>query len=338
MADEKHVIEFDLRGHAEVVAGLQQVAAVLGGFGTSGGGGGAGLGSIMLGVGKLNVALAVATAGFAGLSTAVNRVGQTLQELAQTRFGLGSSGSTSLLADLLGQAVGINNISGVAAGIHAGTLSGFGIGIAGQFGIPYRPYEIGGATDRGEMLLKVIEGLRQTRLNEGMGAAIGKARTLGSGAEQLLPLTFLSPEEIQNAAKLAQLNAEIYSPERIVAGTRLNLALAELKLSFTELETLIVTALIPGVKLLDYTFKASTMFAPGIMLARWWANRQAPLDQNTEALNRNSAEMQKLNGTYGGGTRTRGAMPSAFGVGAGFELGQALRSGHVRFGAYSVNF
>lgn len=326
MADERFRIEFDLSGAASVVQGLQAAASVLGGVG----GGGGSVGATLLQVGRLNLALGAATAAFAGISVVARQVGQTLQELASTRFGLGSSAGTSAFAQMLGEAVGVRDIAGLGASLQQASLQGLGVSIAGRYGIPYQPSELGGAVDRGDIIMKVIEGLRRTAQTRGMNAAIGEARTLGGGAEQLLPLTLLPPEELARVRELARLHSQMFSPERIVAGVRLNLALAEMNAQFNDMQSLLAGPLTASLKVVNDFLRGrdlSQILAGGI--AGLFGGK-GPMDANTEAVNKNTAALENWGtGAFGGGSRAAGAIPGAFGVdaGAGKELDRYLRAG-----------
>lgn len=333
MAGENFDVNFTLRGAEAVIGGLDKAASVLGGQAGGGGAGGAGgfFGSLLASVATLNPAMLAAAGAMAAVSGAAHKVADTLQELSQTRFGLGSSGSTSALAKLLGEAVGIGDIAGLGASLQQASLQGLGVSLAARYGIPYQPIELGGAVDRGEIIMKVIEGLRRTRAERGLSAAIGEARTLGGGAEQLLPFTEPGAAPVlAQARELARLQAQLYSPENVVAGLRMNVAFAETKAHFMEMALLLSGPINAGLKAVNVYLGSGMAFGLGGMALRLFSAGKAPMDANTEAVNRNTAALEAWGaGAFGGGSRLRSAVPGAFSVdaGRGDQLDKYLRMG-----------
>jgi hypothetical protein len=345
-----------LQVNIQILATLQDIASILrtkGGSaagGTFGGPIGGGLGGAIGGTGITRLA---SLAGAIDLSIrAVRKFSETVQKAAadvtsftRTQFGLGSSAGTTSAARILGQALGIGDIAGLGASLQAATLTGLGPSIAGRYGIPYRPLELGGAVDRGEVIMKVVEGLRQTARTRGMGAAIGEARTLGGGAENLLPFTLLEDRDMANLREFARLNSEMYSGERLAEVTRFNLALAEFDQTVLSLKTVVLGDAVPAIQALTVALHhlPAALPPPFNTFARMYLNRAkgAELGANTEALNRNTAALETYGpGTFGGGARFRSAIPGAFGVGGpavhGEVLDRYLRGGTLQFGAYSI--
>lgn len=331
MPSENFDINFSLHGASAVIGGLDKAASVLGGASGGGPGGGGFFGSLLSSVATLNPAMLAAAGAMAAVSGAANKVADTLQELSQTRFGLGSSGATSALAKLLGEAVGVGDIAGLGASLQQAGLKGLGLAVASSFGISPQPIELGSAVDRGEIIMKVIEGLRRTRETEGLSAAIGKARTLGGGAESLLPFTEPGAGAVLNQVReLARLQAKLYSPENVVAGLRMNVAMAETKAHFTQMALLLTGPINVGLKAINAYLGTGAAFGLGGLALKLAGGGKAPMDANTEALNRNSAALEAWGaGAFGGGSRLRGAIPGAFGVeaGRGDQLDKYLRMG-----------
>lgn len=334
----------DVQIDLQILATLQDIASVLkSGRGASvlpGGGGGRGnIGDLLADLSHFTRVVDDVLRAMRTLGEAVTAVARHLTEFAGTQFGLASSASTTTMAGLLGQALGISNVAGLGASLHAASLSGLGAAIGGRYGIPYRPLEIGGATDRGEIIMKVIEGLRATsRGPGGMNAAIGEARTLGGGAESLLPLTLLSEADLKRLREFAQIQSGMYGQERLAQAVRFDLAMAELGASVDRAKGLLLYGLVPAINILNFAVKTFLATNPFLRAFGQFAARNVPLDANTQAVNQNTAALQYAAGLYGGGARTRSAIPGAFGptAGAGEHLNNYLRGHAINWGAYSV--
>lgn len=331
----------DIQIDLQILSTLQDIASILRsgqsasivpGGGSRGGGGrgiGGDLGDLLADLSHFTRVVDDVLRAMRTLGEAVTSVARNLSEFAGAQFGLASSASTTTMAGLLGQSLGISNIAGLGASLHAASLSGLGTSIAGRYGIPYRPIELGGATDRGEIIMKVIEGLRNTAASRGMNAAIGEARTLGGGAENLLPLTLLSPSDMQRLREFAEIQSGMYGQERLTNARQFDLATAELGASVDRAKGLLLYGLVPAIHLLNLAMKSLLATNPFLRAFGQLSAQNAPLDANTQALNRNSASLDYLAGQFGGGPRARGALPGAFGVeaGRGDQLDKYLRAG-----------
>jgi hypothetical protein len=316
----------DRQINAQILGTLQDIASVLRTGGRGGGGGGGGGGSIiggavalggggggdlLAGLSRLTAILAtlkLAEQALKSLADGAKAAAANLSEFANQQFGLASSAGTTAIARTLGRALGVGDVAALGAQIHAGTLSPFGIGVAGRYGIPYRPYEIGGATDRGEMLMKVIEGLRATARSAGMNQAIGEARTIG--AESLLPATLLSDKTLQGLREHARLMETIFGPERLAAAVEFQVSMAKLEDTFDATKTLLLAGLIPIIEAVNQKLLHGLQILAGIGGASR-SQIEAALNSHARELALNTRELQKLNGIYGGGAGARAAMPAA---------------------------
>ena len=342
---EKLEIALDTSGINRAVADLGQAANAIGLLGM----GGTAAGGISAGVAGIALAAVVQgiTQTLKRFEQSVKAAADTIQSLmgfSTTQFGLGSSTSQTHMLRMLGASLGISDVSGSAARLHRATLSGLGAMEASRLGIPIRPHEIGTGTNRGEMLIQALEGLRTTFREQGFGATVAMARNLD--IEEWLNVVLLLDRQFARLKQDAVSSSGAFSSQRGAAAVQLNHEMSRLTTTFTTARNALVMLFLPGLNyLIEIVTSAAGHFArinpfgagvKGFFDRLMGGGSGATGNAQTQALRDNTLELRRLNGIYGGAGRTRSAIPGAFGPGNGFMLQNALRAQTVRLGAYSV--
>ena len=286
------------------------------------------------GMARLAIGAGAAAAALTAIVGAATGAAHALRELGGNALQLGSSVGQARGLSLLGSALGIGNVAGSAAALHAATLSFPGIVRAGQLGLPIRPTELGGATDRGDMLITALEGLRSLPQSD----AIATARDLH--IEEWLPVIYLFDEQWQKLRQEMEASSGLFSQERIAQAMSFNLEMARFNQALSELAITIGEKIMPtlttGLQDVNDLLKGDIL---SIIMRRQYKGEDAQktaLDANTAATNQNTAAMERM-GHFGGGRRFRSALPAAFAEN-GFELNKALRGNAQQFGALPVGF
>lgn len=324
-------IDLDVGGLVSAVRSFQTLGA---GFGAFGGGSAVSLGSLGS-LSQLGIVAGTAAAALVLVAKAADSAAQNLTQFAHLRDTLGASTGETAQLRLLGQVLGIN-IGSAAESLHRAAISGgLATGTAARYGVSIRPVETGYPTDRGADLLRLIEGLWQTARRQGPGQALVDARNLGQ--EELFGVTYLSREQLDRVKQLAAATSALYGPEQITQAYELKFAMAELSVAWTDLVTVIGTAVIPAVSELVKFFADMLRGFTGTD-----AGGGNPLNQSMQQLSRsvqdNSTALRYMTGIYGGGERARHALPGAYGPGNGMYLSEALRQHAIRLGAQAINW
>ena len=328
-------LELDLKGLADVMQGMQAFGALSSTLNMAGSVGG----SLVSGVGKLGLAVGVAATGALAFAQAAKQAKEELISFAGLRDQLGTSSPHAAMLRTLGAGLGAGDAGSAAAGLHAASLSGLGFMTASRYGLPYRPFELGGATDRGEMLFTALSGLRQTAQTQGMSQAIADARNLN--LENWIGVVYLMDEQFEKLKADAQSAAGIFSEERVRQAYQLNMATANLSQAWGELTTVLGTLAMPAIEGLTdlLTTGARKLAAFGIGPGDA-VNQElgTALRQNTEAVRQNTNMLRQLPGITGGGPNARTAIPGAYSPPNGMFLEETLKKfGRLQFGAYSVH-
>lgn len=258
-------------------------------------------------------------------------VADVLRDFGQLRSVLGTSGGTASELSVLGGAFGIRDIRGAAEALHRATLSGQGAAAAGRLGLSINPFEV----DRGDLLLRAIEGLRQTAQGPGgMRQAVLDARALG--LEDWLGVVHLTREQMQRIREIAGQSAALMSPERVAQATLFNSEMTLFNQTLQDLTVTLGTAFLP--KLTEWT-RWLTDVVRSLTGTQGTSNSpQAAMNGLRGAIEQNTATLRQFQGATGGGIRAASAIPGAYGIGAGQALQKNLRGLSAKMGAYSVNF
>lgn len=265
-------------------------------------------------------------------------VAEAMRDFQNLSGVLGSSNETTSSLSLLGSAIGVSDIRGAAEALHRATISGgLGTATAARYGLEIRPNEIGGATDRGMMLIRALEGLRETRRTRGDSAALADARNLD--LDDWIGLVRIQDELFEKIKAQAIAQAEMYTPERIAAATAFNTEMAILASSFESLKL----TLTPVVAYLNSWVQAITKIIRFATTGEWTngpAQRTLPdaMKSLQSAVQENTSTLRQTAGMWGGGARFRGAIPAAFGPGRGHQIDDNLRALAQGVDAQSVKF
>lgn len=246
-------------------------------------------------------------------------VGEVIRDFAGLRDTLGSTGGTATSLHALGAGLGISDIRGAAEALHRASLSGLGQVTASRYGLPYRPFEIGEATDRGALLLQALEGLWQTNQQSGFRTALADARNLGM--EDMVGFVHLSRNQTERFREIAMLMEDIISPERQAAATMLNAETDLLNKNMNDLGLTIKGIVTPHAAA---AVGWLNQFISGMRgdSAPSGSSMNGSMNANTAALEQNTRQMQLMQGFYGAGRRARSSINPGFGLGVG--LGQYI--------------
>jgi hypothetical protein len=279
------------------------------------------------------------------LGDAVNEATENLRGFARLQANLAGTIQETAAARLLGR-VGGFDAGALGERIHQASLHGVGLIAAQQLGLEYRPMEIGTATDRAQMLLRAVEGLQKMMRDPRYGMAGAQLAARRLGVEELIPMAqAFGPREMAQLKALQEEQAKLYTPERVIQAERFRLQVERLGATFETFKQRAVQPMLPLLgKLTEAAslyVRAHPMFHLVTLLDRLFSPHgrgNTPIDQNTQALRENTLSVRDLaQGMFGGGPRARTALPGAFGgAGGGFFLSDALKSGALKFGAYSV--
>jgi len=280
--------------------------------------------------------IAALGAAFAGLTNATKRAAEAMFAFGQLKDTLGATTGETAALRVIGGALGLGNIRGLAGNVRRASLGGLGAEAASRFGLPISPLDVGSAANEGEILLRALSGLRQTHKTRGFSAALADARNLG--LEDAIQVVRISDEMWAQILRDAQETQRLLGPEHQSRAVQLNLALSRLSEKWEFLKTLLLSALVPALEavtngLIGFLRLLSAIPGSGVRQQ----DIDAALNANTRALNANTRTIEQMIGIYGGGRRARGALPAAFGPGNGAFLSEAVRAGTIRLGAYAVS-
>lgn len=341
MAEERLVVEFAVTGAREASREIGQVADMLGGSGVgprSGrarGGAQASMSDLTGNFVRLGTVVVAVAASMKGLVAAVKQGIEAMNEFARTQDLLGGTAGDTGALRLIGRVLGVGDVAGAAAGFHQATLSGMGAATAAAYGLPIRPLEIGGATDRAAMLIQALEKLREVYLRD-PSQATADARNLG--LEGFLGVGRLSEGTFRELMGATAERAAFFTPERQRQMAEFNAALELFQMRIEDLALAITVHVIPALTWALDTIR--NIFAP---VANGRFQRVGDelhfvesLDANTKATNANTRQLDRMLGPFGGGPRFQNALPRAFGPTNGFQLNEAFRQHAIRVGPYAL--
>lgn len=252
-------------------------------------------------------------------------MGDVLRDFGNLRDTLGGSSGSAASLSALGSGLGISDIRGAAEALHRASLSGLGQITASRYGLPYRPFEIGEATDRSAMLIQAIEGLRATASGPGgFRTALADARNLG--IEDWIGAVHLTGEQFKRFKEIAQETSTLLSPDKIANATMFNAEMDLLNKQFTDLTTTLGNMVIPS---LTAFLKGTNDFLRGMRGEQpAGSGLNGSMDALRQSVDQNTSQLQKMQGFWGGGARARGAIPGGYplGVGLGPNIADNLRS------------
>jgi hypothetical protein len=332
-ADERYDLSLNVTGVDSTIRGVQRVADVLQKLGIAGGKDSIDFAAFgkAAAIAAVVVAVVVALKKFVG---AILDAARALVEFGQLQARLGSNAGTTAFLKTIGGALGVD-VGGASARVRNAVGSGLGAAAGIRAGIQPGQLDLGSAVDQGQMLVKALMLVRdQFRAGDASGA-LATARNLD--IEDLYQFVYLTNEQIKQLQSDAVTKGGIFGQETIARAVQLRFAVSRLSEQWESLKTLFLYAFIPVLEVLT-SWIASIVRGlsslPGV--GGQFAGLNQALNQSTQALNQNTAELRAMNGISGGGPRTRGAIPGAFGPGGGFWLQNALHSHAVRLGALSV--
>jgi hypothetical protein len=274
------------------------------------------------------------------ISFEIKGLSEAVGEMQRLSLGLGGSAAESGVMRALGRSMGFDP-NALGASLQQNSLQGLGIEAASRMGLPMRPFEIGSATNRADLLIRAIDGLRKTFEKEGMGGAIRDARNLG--IEALLPVLYLQKSQLDALKRDAASGGGMFSFETLARAQQLNWEMTRLNLAWSDLSTSIGVRFIPALQKITSFFTWLTNIFTSIANSRLFNTYtqqymrnggNQSLDENTKATNENTAAMKF--GYFGGGSRFRNGIPAAFQGQGGQRLNEYLQAGSIQFGAYSI--
>lgn len=335
MPDEKLTLELETRGYAEAI---QRMGALSGAIGALGAGGsfaaaGGGLAAASR-LGAFVTATAIATTGLAALAGAAKSAAESFRDFGRLRDTLGSSGGETAMLRAIGGALGVGDIRGLASRVRSGIGSGLGAAQAARIGIGPQLDLGGSAVNEGRILLKVLEDIRKSATRD---EALVKARNFG--AEELVEAHAISERLWQQILRDAKEAERLYSPEHVERGRELAITMDRISQRWGRISDGFKMVLLPVVDkvlgLFTRSGGAGGLFDP---VHRQTTDASTEATQaNTKATNRLADELRQTNGLFGGGARTRSAIPRAYGPGGGFEVSRVMRAHAIRLGAYAVS-
>lgn len=326
----------------------QQLADALSHFGAlshavAGIGAGGGIGALGSGIsaasrmGAFNSALGVAAAAVGALATATRQASAALSGFGRLRDTLGSSSSETALLRVLGGAVGVGDIRGLASRVRAAGSSGLGAAQMAQLGFGPQQ-DIGRAVNEGQILLAVMRDIRET-FKRNPSEALARARNFG--AEELVELGRIGEREFGKMLEEAKEIERTYSPARLEAARQFNREMERMGRTMERIKIGLATpALGAANRFIEQPFKGpghAIGFSIGEAIGRWLSGNKDAVKENTQATRDLSSQLRIQNGFYGGGGRLRSALPGAFGPGGGFQVAKQGRAHAIRLGAYSVS-
>lgn len=332
MADERYDLQLNVTGVDSAVRNIQRVASIVDKMGIGPAGG-----FDVSALGKAAAIAAVVVAVIAALKKLVSAVldaAKALMEFGQLQARLGSNAATTAFLKTVGGALGVD-VGGASARVRNAVGSGLGAAAGIRAGIQPGQLDLGSAVDQGQMLIKALMLVRDQFQGGDASGALATARNLD--IEDLYQFVYLTNEQIKQLQSDAVTKGGIFGQETIARAVQLRFAVSRLSEQWESLKTLLLYAFIPVLDVLTNWIASiirGLSSLPGIGGA--FAGMNQALNQSTQALNQNTAELRAMNGISGGGARTRGAIPGAFGPGSGFWLQNALHGHAVRLGAFSV--
>lgn len=299
-----------------------------------------------------------------GLHAFVSMLGEAASALSDFRAAaMQSGGSTGDISRLTSMGMSPGSIAGKAAALTQrmsmlggdpfAMLAGMKLGVQLPIGRPF------GKTNEAETFLAVIEGLRKVKSAE---EQLRLARMLGVDAD--MDLVRASDKVFEAMKRDAALRTKFFDERTqqnaadVSAGfIRVNNAMDNLKVTLSKPFLADMANALAGLAEIMNTVAAimnknaialraalagalTIVFGPlavpllGALSAlggKGQKDHQSALDQNTDALNNLAGVFKE--GTYGGGERTRGAVPSAL---KGLMLGGAIAGNSLRLGAFTL--
>lgn len=333
MADEKLTIELAVEGAARAMQSLGQVSNAVGSLGGGGLGGAGGAIGAASRFGAAAAAAGVVAVALAALAGAVKRATESLNEFGRLQDMLGSTTAETAMLKTITGALGIGDPAGFAATLRQNSLGGLGAATAARLGMPISPFDIGQGLDEGELALKFFEGLRKTAREQGMGQALSDARNLG--VPQAIQAARISETMWKQIIRDGREAAALLGPKHQQRAFELNFAMTRLSQKWEFLKTLFLTALLPALEtFINGLILFLRLIATNPLSGIKQQEIDAALNANTRAQNQNTRMLERMVGIWGGGARTRGAIPSAFGPGTGY--GDAIRAHSIRLGAVAI--
>ncbi len=269
------------------------------------------------------IALELGTEGF-------DRVLNSMRNFADQQVGLNTSGTNTAFLGMLGGFLGVNP-GAAAMGAYRNSQSGFGL-IANTLAGNRYQNEMLEPVDYGQRYIRQVERIVQL-LDQGNIRQARMEATWG-GIQETLKLGLLSKEARDRMLAVLQEQSNPYS--------EYSKARAEFDAQMTIFLHQIERAFIPPVTAflkkfnIPITDPKSMFYTPADARAAG-SNANHPVNANTEALNANTNQLRAMaGGIFGGGARSRNALPAAFQVGGMFHANQIWRSATFRLGAYAI--
>jgi hypothetical protein len=339
MAQERYEIELSIGGVDQAVRSIQSVSAVVDKLGIGGGAAGGGFDiSQFARAAAIASVVTVVIAALRKLGEAVAAAVSRIGDFGGLQATLGSTSTQTAFLRVIGSAFGVD-VGGAASGVRQAVRSGLGAAAGVGFGVQPGQLDIGTAVNEGEMLLKVLKGIRQKFQSGDQGGALADARNLK--VDKLFEFVYLTNEQIEQLNREAARTGGVFDQQQIAKAAQFKFELARVKEGFADLGATLGLVFLPFLrKVFEFLKKETTNpTGPGGIFG---TNRspQVQMSQalqgNTAALNSNTAELRAMSGIYGGGPRLRSAIPAAFGPGGGFLVPDSIRSSALRAGAFAL--
>ena len=340
MADEKLTLDLEVRGVAAAMQSLGAVSSAVAGIGAGGGISGIGGGlAAATRLGAFTSALGVAAVAVSALAVATKGAAEALANFGRLQTGLGATTAETALLRVIGGALGISDIRGMAGRMQTALSSGLGAAMAARLGVGPQ-VELGQGINLGQIAVRVIEDIRAARTQE---EALGRARI--AGVEELAEVWSMTRHEYEQMREEARELSRSFTPQRIREAREFNQELDRFSRNIERIKIGAASAVLPGANRFLEDLRAESQGGDRLKNRTDWLQENAraakaqnhSLEKNTDAANRLADELRQTNGIFGGGGRARAAIPAQFGPGGGFALSKALRSHAVRLGAHAIS-
>ncbi len=316
------------------------VSGLIGNFVGGGGKGGGGLSGAKLAMqsmtafmsavkggskaGPIGAVIGVLVGAFAAAATAAKHLSEAF---ARMQLSLASGAGSTATVMALSKQFGISDPAGLGAAIHNASKSGLGSSVANKYGLDFNQIDVGSATDRGQLLIKTIEGLKRTIKEEGLSQATAEARALG--AESLLPAAMAPTSQLENIKRMGEASGALTKSLHMFGYAWTDL-MERIKGFFI---TIFTPFLKMATKLMHFTARALALLTGNLA---GLVDLEKSLNDLERETRENTNQLRQMNGTYG--SQRAGKAMGAFGVGAGTQINRQMMNGAAaRFGNYSVS-
>lgn len=272
-----------------------------------------------------------------GFMGAVQAATATLRAFGRLQDTLGASTGETAVLRILGKTLGIGDLRGMASTFRQSTLGGLGAEAATRHGVRISPLDVGSAVNEGGNFLKFLSSVREEfQKTRDFGRALADLRN--AGVENAIQVVRIHDDVWKQIIRDGEEARALLGPEHQTRVVQLDAAMARLSEKWEFLKVIMGSIFIP---LLEKVTNGLILFARVLAtLPRSGVRQQdidAALNANTAAQNKNTRALEQMMGIYGGGRRTRSAIPGAFSPGNGFMLADAVRAHTLRLGAYAVS-